>query len=98
MESPMAAMLDGSGGAALAGWATSPASTTTSVTTMMRAIRPIASPYSSSLATGLARPTDQPIARSNGPSAPPRPRSVRDPFDEVQLLGQPARGQVVLAH
>src|SRR5215204_1035047 len=48
MESPMAAMLDGSGGeAALAGWATSPARTTTSVTTTMRATRPIASPYCS---------------------------------------------------
>src|SRR5215204_5607774 len=40
----MAAMLDGSGGAAQAGWATRPARTTTSASTMMRATRPIASP------------------------------------------------------
>ena len=40
----MAAMLDGSGGAAQAGWATSPARTTTNANTTMRTTRPIASP------------------------------------------------------
>jgi hypothetical protein len=40
----MAAMLDGSGGAAQAGWATSPAETMANANTTMRAIRPIAFP------------------------------------------------------
>jgi hypothetical protein len=40
----MAAMLDGSGGAAQAGWATSPAETTANANARMRATRPIASP------------------------------------------------------
>jgi hypothetical protein len=44
IDSPMAAMLAGSGGAAQAGWATSPAETTANANTTMRAIRPIASP------------------------------------------------------
>src|SRR5215211_9309265 len=46
MESPRAAMLDGSGGTAQAGWATKPARATINAKTTMRATRPIASPYS----------------------------------------------------
>src|ERR671919_114405 len=63
--SPMAAMLDGSGGAAQAGWAISPARATTSATTMMRATRPIASPSCSSPVDGLVRPTDRHARPSN---------------------------------
>src|SRR4029453_11495739 len=44
----MAAMLDGSGGAAQAGWATRPTRTTTSAKSTMRATRLIASPYNCS--------------------------------------------------
>src|SRR4029453_6563838 len=44
----MAAMVDGSGGAAQAGGGTRPARTTTSAKSTMRATRPIASPYSCS--------------------------------------------------
>src|SRR5215213_3820034 len=92
-------MLEGSGGeAAVAGWATRPARSTTSVTTTMRAIRPIASPPVQALATSLVRPTDQPIVCSTPSRRPLGRHSARQLFDEVQLLGQPAGRQVVLAH
>src|SRR5215207_11365127 len=71
MESPMPAMLDGSGGAAQAGWTTRPARPTASAKMTMRATRPICVPLLlPALTTGLVRPTDRHAMPPNRPCQP----------------------------
>src|SRR5215217_413193 len=87
----MAAMLDGSGGAAQAGWATRPARTTTSASTMMRATRPIASPSCPSLGDRLVRPTGR-----HGPAAVTEPfPGTGDSCPSVAAMGLPTPATLV---